>query len=130
MGTIIPAGTFQQNSFYFYESNTADYIESDKPVMVAQFMTGGGCMGGGGVGDPEMIYISPIEQGIKKIGFYRNTRENITTNYLTLIVPTPGVALANDGMRLLITVMLIRNGGLYDRGKKMDFCPSPGKSNK
>lgn len=87
----------QQNSFYFFESNTADYIESDKPVMVAQFMTGGACMGGG-VGDPEMIYISPIEQGIKRIGFYRNTREAIQVNYLTLIIPTNGVpSLRIDG---------------------------------
>src|SRR5688572_5496399 len=81
----------QQNSFYFFESGTADLIEADKPVMVAQFMTGGGCLGGG-VGDPEMMYISPLEQGIKRIGFYRNTREAITVNYLTLIIPNNGVS--------------------------------------
>jgi gliding motility-associated-like protein len=80
-------------SYYRYESNAADYIESDKPVMVAQFMTGGStCQGGGGVGDPEMMYISPVEQGIKKIGFYRNNRESITVNYLTLIIPTNGIS--------------------------------------
>jgi len=94
----IPLTGLQQNSFYYFESTTADYIVSNKPVMVAQFMTGGaGCMGGG-VGDPEMIYISPIEQGIKRIGFYRNTRESITTNYLTLIIPNNGVpSLRIDG---------------------------------
>jgi len=95
-GTIVtrngvPLTGLQQGNFYFFESNSADLIEADKPVMVAQFMTGGGCMGGG-VGDPEMIYLSPIEQGIKRIGFYRNTRENITVNYLTLIIPTNGLA--------------------------------------
>lgn len=96
-GVVIPAGTLQQNSFYFFESNTADVIDADKPVMVAQFMTGGGCMGGG-VGDPEMIYISPVEQGIKRIGFYRNTREAIQVNYLTLIIPNNGLpSLRIDG---------------------------------
>ncbi|MBI1344515.1 MAG: PKD domain-containing protein [Terrimonas sp.] len=80
----------QAGAYYFFESTTADDILADKPIMVAQFMTGGGCMGGG-VGDPEMIYISPIEQGIKRIGFYRNTRENITVNYLTMVVPTAAV---------------------------------------
>lgn len=90
-GAVIPVGTLQQNSFYFFESGSADYIEADKPVMVAQFMTGGSCLGGG-VGDPEMIYISPLEQGIKRIGFYRNTREAITVNYLTLIIPNNGVS--------------------------------------
>ncbi len=96
-GVVIPAGTLQQNSFYFFESNTADVIDADKPVMVAQYMTGGGCMGGG-VGDPEMIYISPVEQGIKRIGFYRNTREAIQVNYLTLIIPNNGLpSLRIDG---------------------------------
>ena len=85
------------NNYYFFESGNADIIEGDKPIMVAQFMTGGGCLGGG-VGDPEMMYISPIEQGIKRIAFYRNTRESITTNYLTLIIPTNGIpSLRIDG---------------------------------
>ncbi len=98
-GVQIPFGNLVNNSYYTYESGTPDYIEADKPVMVAQYMSGGTtCMGGGGVGDPEMMYISPIEQGIKRIGFYRNTQENITVNYLTLIIPTAGVSsLTIDG---------------------------------
>ncbi|HEY0042413.1 MAG TPA: hypothetical protein VGB71_17190, partial [Flavisolibacter sp.] len=71
------------NNFYYqFTSSTADYIESDKPVMVAQYFSGA-CTG---VGDPEMIYLSPIEQGIDQIGFYRNTNQGIDVNYLTLIV--------------------------------------------
>ncbi len=98
-GVQIPLASLINNTYYTYESGTADYIESDKPVMMAQFMSGGAaCLGGGGVGDPEMMYISPIEQGIKRIGFYRNTQENITVNYLTLIIPTAGVSsLTIDG---------------------------------
>ncbi|MBL7743094.1 MAG: PKD domain-containing protein [Chitinophagaceae bacterium] len=98
-GVQLPLGSLINNSYYRFESSTADYIEADKPVMVAQFMTGGSaCQGGGGVGDPEMMYISPIEQGIKRIGFYRNNREAITVNYLTLIIPTNGVpSLRIDG---------------------------------
>ncbi len=96
-GVTLNPATLQQNSFYFFESTTADVIEADKPVMVAQFMTGGNCLGGG-LGDPEMIFISPVEQGIKRVGFYRNTRESIQVNYLTLIIPTPGVtSLRIDG---------------------------------
>lgn len=87
----VPLTGLQANSYYFFESTTADLIQADKPVMVAQYMTGGSCLGGG-VGDPEMIYISPVEQGIKKVGFYRNTRESIQVNYLTLIIPNNGLA--------------------------------------
>ncbi len=98
-GTQIPLASLINNSYYTYESGSADYIEADKPIMVAQYLSGGtSCLGGSGVGDPEMMYISPIEQGIKRIGFYRNTRESITVNYLTLVIPTAGVSsLTIDG---------------------------------
>ena len=80
------------NFYYQFQSNTADYIEADKPILVAQYMPSTGSCGYSGFGDPEMIYVSPIEQGIKRIGFYRNNREGISTNYLTLIIPTNGVS--------------------------------------
>ncbi|HWV64289.1 PKD domain-containing protein [Chitinophaga sp.] len=90
------------NSYYEFVSNTADFIESDKPVLVAQFMSSSGACGNtGGLGDPEMVYLSPIEQAIKRIGFYRNDREFIETNYLTMIIPTAGVpSLRIDGSPL------------------------------
>ncbi|MFY8127917.1 MAG: PKD domain-containing protein, partial [Chitinophagaceae bacterium] len=78
----------QANSFYYFESSQPELIEADKPIMVAQFMSGG-CLNG--LGDPEMIYVSPIEQGVKKTGFYRNTKEAINVNYVTIVVPTAGV---------------------------------------
>lgn len=89
------------NYYYQFNSNTADYIESDKPVMVAQFMpsqSSSNCTGNVGNGDPEMMYISPLEQGIKQVALYRNDDEAITVNYLTLIIPTMGVpSLRIDG---------------------------------
>jgi gliding motility-associated-like protein len=88
------------NTYYLFESNQPQYITADKPIMVAQFMSGGGCGGGGSnLGDPEMIYISPLEQGIKRVGFYRNNQQAISTNYLTLVIPTPGLSsLTIDGV--------------------------------
>jgi len=88
----------QNNNFYVYESNTPDYIEADKPIMVVQYMTGGGCLGTGGLGDPEMVVLSPMEQAIKRTAFYRNNKESITTNYLAITIPTAGLAtLTIDG---------------------------------
>ncbi len=81
------------NHYYEFTSNSAEYIEADQPIMVAQFTGDGTCSGGtGGVGDPEMFYISPIEQGINKVGFYRNTLQSISQNLFTLVVPTNGLA--------------------------------------
>lgn len=87
------------NRTYQFESNTADYIEADQPVMLAQFMGSvNACPTTTGIGDPEMIYLSPVEQSIKRVAFYRNTQENITINHLTLVVPDAGLnSLLIDG---------------------------------
>lgn len=85
--------------FYQYTSMTADYIEANQPVMVAEYMASRRyCSNTAGYGDPEMIYLSPIEQGIKQVGFYRNTETAIMSNYLTLVIPDNGVkSLKIDG---------------------------------
>lgn len=84
--------------YYKFSSNRTDYIEADKPIMVAQFMSGASACSGGSQGDPEMIYLSPIEQAKSKVGLYRNNKQLITVNYVTLIVPTAAVpSLRIDG---------------------------------
>ena len=84
------------NLYYQFNSDSSDYILADKPIMVAQFVpsqsSASGCTQNAGVRDPEMIYLSPIEQGIKSVALYRNTEYNITTQYLTLIIPTAGLS--------------------------------------
>lgn len=86
-------------TYYQFQSSSADYIEADKPILVGQFMsTSGACPNTSGDGDPEMIYLSPMEQGKKNVGFFRNNKEAIRVNYLTLVVPTPGLpSLRIDG---------------------------------
>ncbi|ACU59235.1 T9SS C-terminal target domain-containing protein [Chitinophaga pinensis] len=87
------------HSCYEFISNTADYIEADKPVLLAQFMASqGGCPNTTGIGDPEMIYLSPIEQATKKVAFYRNNVEKIEVNGLLLVIPDNGIpSLKIDG---------------------------------
>lgn len=78
-------------------ANTASYIEADQPIMVAQYMlsssgTSCGVPAPVGNGDPEMIYISPLEQGIKRATFYNTNQSAITSNHVNVIVPTAGLA--------------------------------------
>jgi hypothetical protein len=87
----VPLTGLVNNHYYQFQTNQAEFIEADKPIMMAQFTGGGSCVGGSGDGDPEMFYISPIEQGIDKVAFYRNSRLDIDVNYLTMIVPTNGL---------------------------------------
>ncbi len=85
--------------YYIWESNTADYIEADKPIAVAQFIAGGNNCLNGGVGDPEMMYLSPIEQAVTNTGFYRNDKYQIQVNYATIVIPTAGMqSLTVDGI--------------------------------
>jgi gliding motility-associated-like protein len=88
----------QNNNFYFFESSTPDYIEADKPIMMCQFLTGGGCIPGPD-GDPEMITISPMRQAVKSTRFYRNDEYSIDANFLTITIPTGGLpTLKIDGV--------------------------------
>lgn len=83
-------------SFYQFTNATPNVIKANKPIAVAQFMTSSNCSTGDG--DPEMIYLSPIERGVKQAGFYRHTKESITTNYVALVVPNDGLnSLTVDG---------------------------------
>ncbi|MGN7721809.1 PKD domain-containing protein [Chitinophaga sp. 22620] len=89
----VALGPLTDNAYYEFQSNTADLIEADKPVMVAQYMSSAsGCNNTTGLGDPEMVYLSPLAQGVKKTVFTRTSRESINNNYVTLIVPDAGLA--------------------------------------
>lgn len=81
----------QNGNYYVYESSTPDRIEADKPIMMCQFMTGGGCIPGS-YGDPEMVVISPRRQAVKRTVFYRNSLQAIQANFLSLVIPTAGIA--------------------------------------
>lgn len=100
-GVILPRATLINKRYYQYESNTGDLIESNKPILVAQFMSSSNsyCDNTTGVGDPEMFYLSPLEQSIKGTQFYRNNQDAIDVNFITLIIPTEGLAtLKIDGV--------------------------------
>lgn len=93
------SGISDQN-YYDFWSSTADYVEADQPVQVAQIMPSQGSCNYTGEGDPEMTYISPVEQGIKSAGFYRNNKVSIDWNFLALAIPTAGLnSLTIDGAR-------------------------------
>lgn len=103
-GGPVPSLLFNGN-YYAYESSTADRIEADKPIEVMQFMTGGGCLGTGGLGDPEMVVLSPVEQATKSVGFFRNNKEKIQVNYVTVIVPKLGLGSLKIGGSTLFSLV-------------------------
>ncbi|MEN9513224.1 MAG: hypothetical protein RJB16_984, partial [Bacteroidota bacterium] len=104
-GTIIP-NTNLINGFYYeffngsYNGTNAttnpaipNVIEADIPIMVAQYCTTQGVNGNPNTnpgGDPEMIYLSPVEQTINDITLYSATRFNILQSYINIVVKNGG----------------------------------------
>ncbi|OQP48899.1 gliding motility-associated C-terminal domain-containing protein [Niastella populi] len=86
------------NNYYQYQSNTADFIEATRPVLVAEFIPGSSNICDFGNTAPEMFYIPAIDQGVRKADFYRSNISAFGDNYLTVVIPTNGVAsLSIDG---------------------------------
>ena len=93
------------NFFYEYMDSTGgDYYTSDKPMMVAQYTPNKNqcwAFNQNSYGDPEMIYLSPIEQGQKSVLFYTSSKFGIDYIYSNITVPTAGIAsLLVDGAPL------------------------------
>jgi gliding motility-associated-like protein len=86
--------------YYNIESDTTLLIESDKPVMVAQFIATNTCNGTGltdhpntgTLGDPEMVILSPVQQAINDVTVYSASAYNILHNYINVVVKNAGVA--------------------------------------
>lgn len=92
-GANKPTGPLINGRYYQYESNGADRIVANKPIMVGQYMSSSGsCPNTGGDGDPDQFILSPLEQAISGFsGFYRNNLSAINTNYLMVVLPTNGM---------------------------------------
>lgn len=88
------------NSFYYeITANTPKSIVSDKPVMVAQYITSSNddvtspCGNSfNNNGDPEMIYLSPLEQTIDKITLNSTAHYQISSHYINVIIKTSAVS--------------------------------------
>jgi gliding motility-associated-like protein len=100
-GAVIPSSLLVNNFYYqFKNSNTSgtgaalpNLIESDKPILVAQYCTTQGTEGNSSIppgGDPEMILLSPVEQTINDITLYSANRFNILQSYVNVVVKKGG----------------------------------------
>lgn len=101
-GTVIPAGALINNFYYQFKNANAtgsnpavpNLIEADKPILVAQYCTTQGQDGNPNTspgGDPEMIYLSPVEQTINDITLYSASKYQILQSYINVIIKKGGV---------------------------------------
>ncbi|MBU3743170.1 MAG: PKD domain-containing protein [Sediminibacterium sp.] len=109
-GTEISTALLQRNFFYELKNSTPlstpgngiavpnttngvwNLIEADQPITVAQYCTTQGQDGNANTsGDPEMIYLSPVEQTINNITLNSTPFNKILVHYINVIIKKGGV---------------------------------------
>jgi gliding motility-associated-like protein len=97
-----------QNGFYYELGPTNQFfrIEADNPITVAQYFTSQGGCGNNFpapiLGDPETIYLSPVEQNINKVLFNSSRLVYVDNNpgspelhYANVVIPNTGTAISS-----------------------------------
>jgi gliding motility-associated-like protein len=79
-----------QTDFFDTLLFNASYISADKPITLAQYARTSAC--DGNTGDPLMIILSPVEQSINNVLLYNSPEQNITGNYINVVMKTADVA--------------------------------------
>ncbi|HEY0680642.1 MAG TPA: PKD domain-containing protein [Chitinophagaceae bacterium] len=94
-GSFIPAGSFTNGLYYTFNGSGTHVISSDEPILVAQYFTTQGCSGNPVPGDPEMIYLNPIEQTISNVTLFSSPFFQIDYHGLNIVVKNAGTALSS-----------------------------------
>jgi gliding motility-associated-like protein len=101
---VVMSGLINNFYYQYIDSTGGDFYTADKPILVSQYTPGKNqCWGtlSNPYGDPEMIYLSPIEQGQKHVLFYTTSKFGIDYIYSNITVPTTGLSsLRVDGFPL------------------------------
>ena len=89
------------NGYYEFTSQEPVVVTSDKPVQLVQYTVsqgeGLGCPTrpvSGDTGDPEMIFLPPVEQGLKQVTLFSTSRSGISPNlqFINVILPVSAVS--------------------------------------
>lgn len=111
-GVVLSSSSLVNKFYYeFKNGNTSganpaipNLIEADKPILVAQYCTTQSLEGNPGTspgGDPEMIYLSPVEQTINNITLYSADKYKILQSYINVIIKNGGTAsFTLDGVKV------------------------------
>ncbi|MBD1391782.1 PKD domain-containing protein [Mucilaginibacter glaciei] len=81
--------------YYEFKSSTTNTITADKPIQVVQYaVTEGNSFDNNCTpnttdrGDPEMIYLTPLEQTLDHVTLYSTDKSKITANFINVVIKT------------------------------------------
>ena len=95
-GVTLTAANFS-NGYYEFSSQQPNVIEGDKPIQVVQYAVTqnngiNGTLATEPYGDPEMIFLNPIEQTLTSITMYSTNEYQILAHFVNVIILTQDVA--------------------------------------
>lgn len=97
-GITIPNGNFVNDLYYDFDSDVTNVITSNKPIQAVQYAVTQGktsnCTGStsGDLGDPEMIFLNPLEQTLTKITMFSTSNALIVKHFINIVIKDSGVA--------------------------------------
>lgn len=96
-GQAIAPSSFVAGLFYEFQTQQPTIISADKAIQVVQYaVTEGNTLNCkddvADLGDPEMIYLNPLEQTLDHITLYSASKFKILSNYINVVIPTSVVA--------------------------------------
>ncbi|GAB3927204.1 PKD domain-containing protein [Mucilaginibacter myungsuensis] len=97
-GVALTKAQFVKNLYHEFSTIGAvtNVISADKPIQVVQYtptQNQNNCVTKNeAAGDPEMIYLSPIEQGLDHVTLYSTGYHKILASYINVVLPTDAVA--------------------------------------
>ncbi|WCT14517.1 PKD domain-containing protein [Mucilaginibacter jinjuensis] len=84
--------------YEFKSGGVTHVISADKPVQVVQYAVSQnntiGCAmpNSPDLGDPEMIYLNPLEQSLDHVTLYSTSKYEISTSYINVVIPAAGAS--------------------------------------
>ncbi|TWR31698.1 PKD domain-containing protein [Mucilaginibacter pallidiroseus] len=97
-GFELNAASTANSTYYEFNSSIVNVITADKPVQVAQYAVTQGknefdcSIDASDIGDPEMIYLNPLEQTIDHVTLYSSPNAYIVSSYINVVIPTSAVS--------------------------------------
>lgn len=95
-GTVINAAQFVNGEYYEFESNTPNIITANQPIQAVQYaVTEGDNLACGidlnDIGDPEMIYLTPLEQTIDRVTLFSASNYAILKSFINVVIKTAAI---------------------------------------
>ncbi|MFD2871297.1 PKD domain-containing protein [Mucilaginibacter ximonensis] len=118
-GTTLNPASLVNGLYYQFQSTQVNVISADKPVQVVQYSPTQSqridCTSStGDIGDPEMIYLSPIEQGLTHVTLYATGYYKIINSYINVVIPTAAVqSFKLDGVNYASSFVPLSNTSPY-----------------